>query len=90
MAFQNAKSPNFGNFGTPKLGVPRQNDIWMQLLWLVTENTIRGEGGGFLQIWAMVSMHVVNLVSPCMPVVNLVTLCMPVVNPYTKTALTTH
>jgi hypothetical protein len=28
-AFQSCGSPHFGNFGTPNLGVPRQNDIWM-------------------------------------------------------------
>jgi len=42
MALQSVKSPNFGNFGTPKLGVPRQNDIWMQPLWLITKNIKRG------------------------------------------------
>jgi hypothetical protein len=47
MAFQNAKSPNFENFKTPKLGVPRQNEVWMQPPWLTTSNTKKGEGGGF-------------------------------------------
>jgi hypothetical protein len=43
MALQNVKSPNFGNFGTPKLRDPWQNNIWMQPLWLITKNTIRGK-----------------------------------------------
>jgi len=29
MAFQNVRSPNFENFGIPKLRIPKQNDIWM-------------------------------------------------------------
>jgi hypothetical protein len=29
MGFQSHKSPHFGNFKIPKLGVPRQNDIWV-------------------------------------------------------------
>jgi NADPH-dependent curcumin reductase CurA len=28
---------------TPDLGVPRQNDIWVQLSWLGIENTIRAK-----------------------------------------------
>jgi hypothetical protein len=39
MAFQSAKNFNFGNFRIPKLEFPRQNDIWMQPLWLIIENT---------------------------------------------------
>jgi len=34
---------NFGNFETPKLGVLRQNDIWVQALWPSTKNNIRGK-----------------------------------------------
>jgi hypothetical protein len=30
MGLQSRKSPNLGNFGTPKLGIPGQNDIWVQ------------------------------------------------------------
>jgi hypothetical protein len=37
------RSPNFGNFGIPNLGVPRQNDIWVQAPWPSTKNTIRGK-----------------------------------------------
>jgi hypothetical protein len=43
MAFQSVKSPNFKNFRTFNLGVPGQNDIWMQPLWLITKNTIKGK-----------------------------------------------
>jgi hypothetical protein len=43
MAFQNSKSPNFKSFGTPNLGVSKQNDIWMQPLWLISKNTTRGK-----------------------------------------------
>jgi len=62
MSFQSCKNPNFGNFGTPNLGVLGQNDIWVQPWWLGIENTIRGEGDCFPQVQAMVS-----LVNPCMP-----------------------
>jgi hypothetical protein len=43
MDLQSHGSPNFKNFGTPNLGVRGQNDIWMQPLCLITENTIRGK-----------------------------------------------
>jgi hypothetical protein len=43
MGLQNHGSPNFGNFETPNLGVPRQNDIWVQAPWLGIENIIRGK-----------------------------------------------
>ncbi len=42
MGFQSCGSPNFGNFKTPSLGIPKQNDIWVQGLWPGTKNTIRG------------------------------------------------
>jgi predicted secreted protein len=42
MGFQSGGSPNFGNFRTFELRVPKQNDIWVQPLWLDTKNTIRG------------------------------------------------
>jgi hypothetical protein len=41
MTFQSAKNPNFEIFITLNLGVPGQNDIWMQPLWLITENIIK-------------------------------------------------
>jgi hypothetical protein len=41
IGLQNRKSPNFGNFKTPNLGVPKQNDIWMLDPWPSTKNTIR-------------------------------------------------
>jgi len=31
------------NYGSPKLGVLRQNDIWVQALWSSIENIIRGK-----------------------------------------------
>jgi len=37
----------------------------VQALWLGTENT-KGEGSGFPQVWAVVSLE-----SPCLPVVHL-------------------
>jgi hypothetical protein len=82
MGLQSRKSPNFKNFGTPNLGVlalnlrvPEQNDIWVQASWPSTENTIKGEGGGFPQVWA---------------VVNLMSLCLLVVCSCAKNALTMH
>jgi len=43
MGLQNRGNLNFENFKTPKLGVPKQNDIWMQAPWPSIENTIRGK-----------------------------------------------
>jgi hypothetical protein len=43
MAPQSCKSPSCGSFGTPYLGVSGQNDIWVLVLWLDTEYTIRGK-----------------------------------------------
>ncbi len=45
MAPQSCRSPNFGNFGKLPFGslVPRQNDIWVLILWSSTEYTIRGK-----------------------------------------------
>jgi hypothetical protein len=43
IGLQSCWSPNFGNFGTPNLGVPGQNDIWVQAPWPGTKNTIRGK-----------------------------------------------
>jgi hypothetical protein len=34
---------NFRNFKICDMGVSKQNDIWVQLLWPVIENTIRGK-----------------------------------------------
>ncbi len=48
MGPQSHRSPNFGNFKTPNwesldshLGILRQNDIWVLVLWPGTEYTIR-------------------------------------------------
>jgi len=43
MGPQSHKSPNLGNFGAPNLGVPRQNDIWVQAPWPSIKNIIRGK-----------------------------------------------
>ncbi len=43
MGLQSCESPNFENFGTPNLGVSRQNDIWVLVPWPCIENTIRGK-----------------------------------------------
>jgi len=43
MGLQSFESPNLGNSGTPNLGVPRQNDIWVLAPWPSTDNTIRGK-----------------------------------------------
>jgi len=57
------------------LGVLGQNDIWVLVPWPGIEHNIRGEGGGFPQVQAMVS-----LVSSCLPMAYLCT----------KSALTMH
>jgi hypothetical protein len=62
MGPQNCRSPNFGNFGTPTW------ESWDKMTfgcWSVARHRVyyKGEGGGFLQIWAVVS-----LVSLCLPV----------------------
>ncbi len=43
MGPQSCESPNFENFRTPKLGVSRQNDIWVQAPWPSIDITIRGK-----------------------------------------------
>jgi hypothetical protein len=43
MGFQSSRSPNFKNFGIPKLRVSGQNDTWVQTPWLGAKNTIRGK-----------------------------------------------
>jgi len=43
MAFQSARSLNFESFRTRNLGVSGQNDIWMQLAWIITKNIIMGK-----------------------------------------------
>jgi hypothetical protein len=44
MGLQRRKNPNFGNFGTSNLGIPRQNDIWVQASWPgIKNNIIRGK-----------------------------------------------
>jgi hypothetical protein len=55
----------FQEFRDSQLGIPGQNDIWMQSLWLITDNTVSKEGDGFLQIWT-----VLNLVNTCVHVAH--------------------
>jgi hypothetical protein len=50
--------------GISHLGVPGQNVIWMLVSWVGIEYTIRGEGGGFPQVQAVVSL--VNLNCSCL------------------------
>jgi hypothetical protein len=40
MGFQSYRGPNFG---TPNLGVPKQNDIWVKTPWPGIENIIKGK-----------------------------------------------
>jgi len=40
IGLQSRKNSHFRNFGTPKLGVLGQNDIWVQAMWLGTKNNI--------------------------------------------------
>jgi hypothetical protein len=64
-----SRESQFWEFQDSHLGVPRQNDIWVLISWLNKKYTIRGEGGGFPQVRAMVSF---------------VNMCLPVVRPSTK------
>ncbi len=50
------------------MGVTGQNDIWMLVLWLSTKYIIKGEGGGFPQVWTLMS-----IVNPCLLMVHLCT-----------------
>jgi hypothetical protein len=43
MGPQSSRSPNFGNFRTPILGVPGQNAIWMWASWRGIKYTIWGK-----------------------------------------------
>jgi hypothetical protein len=66
IGFQSRESFNFGNFGTPKLGVPRQNDIWVQALWLGIDNIIMGKvvaspkSGPWWVLWVCVCLWFVH------------------------------
>jgi hypothetical protein len=66
MGLQSLGSFNFKNFGTPNLGVSRQNDILVQALWLGTKNTIRGKVmafpkfGSWWVLWVCVCMWFVH------------------------------
>jgi len=56
MAPQSRRSPNLGDFGTPIWESRNKNSIWMWAPWRGAEYTIRGEGGGFHQVRAVVSL----------------------------------
>jgi hypothetical protein len=71
----NLQKSQFKEFRDSNLKVPGQNDIWVLAPWLGIENTIKGEGGGFLQVRAVVS-----LVNPFLPVAH----------PCTKSGPTMH
>jgi hypothetical protein len=43
MSIQSCGSPNFKNFKTCNLRIPKQNGIWVQAPWLGTENIINGK-----------------------------------------------
>ncbi len=43
MGLQNHGSPNFENFKTPNLGIPRQNNIWVLAPWPSAKNIITGK-----------------------------------------------
>jgi hypothetical protein len=55
MGPQSCRSPNFGNFGTPEtkchldVGLMERHKVYY-----------KGEGGGFPQVWAMVSLMSLN------------------------------
>ncbi len=57
-----SRESQFWQFQDSQLGVPGQNVIWMWASWRGTKYTIRGEGGGFPQVRA-----VVNLMSSSCP-----------------------
>jgi hypothetical protein len=61
MGFQTRES-QLWQFQDSHLGVPGQKNIWMWASWRGTKYTIKGEGGGFPQVQAMV-----NLMCPCCP-----------------------
>jgi len=67
-----SRKSQFREFRDSNFRVPGQNDIWVLVLWPGTENSIRGEGGGFPQVWV-----VMNLVSSCLPVAHLCTKTAP-------------
>ncbi len=72
MGPQSRESPKFGNFGTPIW------ESWDKMpfdVGLMERQKVRGEGGGFPQVQAVVSV-----VSPSLPVVR----------PSTKSAQTMH
>jgi hypothetical protein len=53
MGLQNHGSPNFDSFRTPKCGIKCHLDVGLMEKHIMYN---KGEGGGFPQIWAMVSL----------------------------------
>jgi hypothetical protein len=43
MGLQSCGNPNFENFRTSNLGVPRQNDIWVHAPWRNTKIIVKGK-----------------------------------------------
>jgi len=74
MGLQRCESPNFGKFGTPTWD---SQDKMPFGCWPMAKHKVyyKGEGGGFPQVRAMVS---------------LVSLCLPVARPCTKSVPTMH
>jgi hypothetical protein len=70
MGPQSRGSPNFGNFGTPRtkshldVGLMERHKVYY-----------KGEGGGFPQVWAVVS-----LVSLSLPMAHLSTKSVPIMH----------
>jgi hypothetical protein len=60
---QNHRSLNFGNPAT--LGISRQNAIWMWASWRGQRVYYKGEGGGFPQVWVVVSLVSSSLSVAC-------------------------
>jgi hypothetical protein len=65
----------FWEFQDSNLGVLRQNDIWVLAPWPDTKEYYKGEGGGFPQVRAVMS---------------LVNQCLPMACPCTKSVPTMH
>jgi hypothetical protein len=66
IGLQSCESPNFKNFGTPNLGIPGQNDIWVLAPWLGIENIIKGKvvaspkSGPWWILWVCVCLWVIR------------------------------
>jgi len=72
MGFQSRKSPNLKNFGTLTLEF---RDKMTFECWARHRKYYKGEGGGLLQVWVVVS-----LVRSCLPMVRLYTKSVPIMH----------